>query len=95
MSEAADGLKFIEDDAVVIFNTEGEEVGRYQRAKNYFKAIKARLSTVDSPLDFVELNSVGANFFVSKDESMMNLWEECMKTAQNMELEGMTNKDDV
>ena len=52
---------------------------------NYFKAVKAQIPKEDNPRGFLERNEPGANHFVSEDEGLMNLWNDCGTAASEAE----------
>ena len=82
-SEAVDsaGLTFVDGKHVWIFDNEGEAIGSYERAGNYFKAIKKLAKQTADPRGFLELNQRGANFFISQDEGLMDIWRGCWEIA--------------
>ena len=78
------GLTFVDGKRVFIFDNEGEAISSYERAGNYFKAIKKQLDKESDPRGFLELNQPGANVFITDDEGLMDIWRGCWEVANEM-----------
>jgi hypothetical protein len=86
--EGADsaGQPFLaEDGRVILYDGAGKELYRYELARNFFKAVKAQIPKDNNPRAFVERAARAANHFVSKDESLMDVWDECGRAATDAE----------
>ncbi len=79
------GLSFVVDGYVIIYNGDtGEEMKRYQRAGNYFKALNELIANSEDPHATLDLNKTGANHFVRQDEKNMELYRGCLARANEV-----------
>ena len=79
------GLTFVVDGYVIIYNGDtGEEMKRYQRAGNYFKALNELIANSEDPHATLDLNKTGANHFVRQDEKNMELYRGCLTRANEV-----------
>ena len=81
------GLPFVEDNLVILYDIDGEEMSRYKTASGYLKAIKSGIAKVpEVAREWLTLNQPGANHWINQDKGFMVEWESCWAAANEAEV---------
>ena len=81
------GLTFFIDDHVVLYSSDGEEVKRYQRAGNYFKAVLALIKLDPDANAMLELNRPGFKIFTDPNPALLEDAQACWQAVIDAETE--------